>query len=91
MQALSADTYSSDITNMLNKLCSVDPYRTAYYKDLCKSGWVSLEICHLFKEFPAVIKAIPVAGSEVRGQVYNQPTMFQQCFLVRHVSVFTIS
>lgn len=36
MQALDADKYLLETTDMLKKLCFVDPCRSAYYQDLCK-------------------------------------------------------
>jgi len=36
MQALDGPRHSAEITSMLQKLRSVDPYRQAYYQDLCE-------------------------------------------------------
>ena len=36
MQAVDAHTYADQITSKFKHLCSIDPYRTGYYRDLCK-------------------------------------------------------
>lgn len=37
MQALDSRKYFTEISEYLKQLCSVDPYREAYYRDLCES------------------------------------------------------
>ena len=58
MQALDAHTYADQITGKFKQLCSIDPYRTGYYSDLCKDAIMPLAMlyapilfCHTVSKF----------------------------------------
>lgn len=61
MQALDAHTYADQITSKFKQLCSIDPYRTGYYSDLCKEAIMPLSVpctpisitlfCHTVSKF----------------------------------------